>query len=211
MRLLLKHFGMLLVLAVNLVLLLFFPISVKAHCDTMDGPVVKAAQKALETGNVDLVLIWVQPKDEGLIKDAFNKTIAVRKLGVEAVKFADMYFFETLVRIHRAGEGAPYTGIEPAGTVIDPGIAIADKAVESGYADDLIKHLTETVQNGVIEHFNELKSKRNYNKDDIKAGREYVESYVVFIHYIERLFQDAEKAPEEHSVKPEETSVHQEH
>ena len=31
-----------------------------AHCDGLDGPVVQAAQQALETGNVNLVLVWVQ-------------------------------------------------------------------------------------------------------------------------------------------------------
>ena len=35
-----------------------------AHCDGMDSPIVKAAQKALETGNVDLILIWVQKQDD---------------------------------------------------------------------------------------------------------------------------------------------------
>jgi hypothetical protein len=211
MRLIEKHFGIMLVLAGSLVLLFFFPVSVKAHCDTMDGPVVKAAQKALETGNIDLVLIWVQPMDEAAIKEAFNKTIAVRKLGKEAERLADMYFFETLVRMHRTGEGASYTGIEPAGTVIDPGIAIADKAVESGSADDLIKHMTEALQKGILDHFKELRLKMNYDKDDVKAGREYVKSYVIFIHYVERLYQSATTLPEEHTGKAEETPVHQEH
>ena len=86
-----------------------------AHCDGLDGPVVKVAQKALETGNVNLVLIWVQKKDEGEVKKAFQKTLAVRKLNPQAKELADMYFFETLVRIHRAGEGEPYTGLKPAG------------------------------------------------------------------------------------------------
>jgi hypothetical protein len=30
----------------------------------MDGPVAQAAQKALETGDVNLVLIWVLKDDE---------------------------------------------------------------------------------------------------------------------------------------------------
>ena len=90
-----------------------------AHCDTLDGPVIKAARQALETGNVDLVLVWIQPKDEAEIRSAFAKTLEVRKQGDAAKELADMYFFETLVRIHRAGEGFPYTGLKPAGQ--DPG------------------------------------------------------------------------------------------
>ncbi|MCI0695091.1 DUF6448 family protein [candidate division KSB1 bacterium] len=49
--------------------------SALAHCDGMDGPVAKAAQKALETGNVNHVLIWVQKKDEAKIRKAFEQTL----------------------------------------------------------------------------------------------------------------------------------------
>ena len=70
-----------------------------AHCDTLDGPVVAAARKALDTGNVNLVLIWVQKKDEADIRKQFEKTVAVRKAGGQAKELADMYFFETLVRV----------------------------------------------------------------------------------------------------------------
>ena len=100
----------------------------------MDGPVVQAARKALETGEVKLVLIWVQKQDEGDIKEAFQKTLTVRKLGAAAKELADRYFFETLVRIHRAGEGAPYTGLKPAGRDLGPAIPAADEAIEDASA-----------------------------------------------------------------------------
>ena len=45
------------------VFLLCLPQTVAAHCDGLDGPVVKAAQKALESGKVSGVLIWVQKND----------------------------------------------------------------------------------------------------------------------------------------------------
>lgn len=80
--------------------LILMPAGALAHCDGLDGPVVKAARTALETGNVSLVMIWVQKGDEASIKDAFQKTLAVRRLSAEARALADMYFFETLVRIH---------------------------------------------------------------------------------------------------------------
>ena len=103
-----------------------------AHCDGLDGPVVQAAQKALETGNVNLVLIWVQKPDEAEIKRAFDHAQAVRKLSAEARELADRYFFETLVRIHRAGEGAPFTGLKPAGRDLGPAIPAADNALRDG-------------------------------------------------------------------------------
>ena len=104
----------------------FLPNKIFAHCDGMDGPVIQAARKALETGNVNPVLMWVLKDHEGEIKNAFQKTLAVRKLNPPAKELADMYFFETLVRIHRAGEGEPYTGLKPAGRALDPAIPAAD-------------------------------------------------------------------------------------
>ncbi len=94
---------------------LIMPAKVFGHCDGMDGPVVQSAQRALAKGDVNLVLVWVQANDEAEIRKVFAKTMAVRKLNAEARELADLYFFETLVRIHRAGEGAPYTGLKPAG------------------------------------------------------------------------------------------------
>ena len=93
--------------------LLLAPTAASAHCDGLDGPVVTAARKALESGNVNLVLIWVQKNDEAEIASAFQKTLSVRKLNAQVKDLADTYFFETLVRVHRAGEGEPYTGLKP--------------------------------------------------------------------------------------------------
>ena len=70
-----------------------------AHCDGLDGPVVKAAKNALQTGNVNLVLIWVQQNDEPEIRAAFQQTLLVRKQSPEAQALADQFFFETLVRV----------------------------------------------------------------------------------------------------------------
>jgi hypothetical protein len=75
----------------------------------MDGPVVNTARMALEKGEVTPVLKWVRKKDEDEIKEQFQKTLIDRKQGKEAKELADRYFFETLVSLRRAGEGAPFT------------------------------------------------------------------------------------------------------
>jgi hypothetical protein len=85
------------------------------HCDTLDGPVVRCCKSALEKGNVNLILPWVPEKAEEELEKAFKKTLLVRKQGKEAAELADYWFFETTVRLHREGEGAPYTGLKPAG------------------------------------------------------------------------------------------------
>ena len=178
--------------------ILIGPTQALAHCDGLDGPVVKAAQTALESGDPNRVLIWVQKKDETEIKAAFQKTLAVRKLSSEAKALADNYFFETLVRVHRAGEGAPYTGLKPAGRDLGPAIPAADKALASGSVKSLAKILVHAVQGGLEEHFKEVIAKKKFKKDDVEAGRGYVNSYVEFIHYVERLYEAARNSAEGH-------------
>ena len=107
-----KSRNMLTILAIILVLGLglMLPEQAVAHCDTLDGPVIADARTALDKEDVATVLKWVRLEDEKEIREAFSNTLAVRKLNSEAQNLADMYFFEKLVRIHRAGEGAPFTG-----------------------------------------------------------------------------------------------------
>lgn len=170
-----------------------------AHCDTMGGPVIQDAQKALETGKVELVLKWVKPADEAVIRKAFEQTREVRKLGPKAKEMADMYFFETLVRIHRAGEGVAYTGILPAGAEVEPGIEAADKAVETGQGDALAKEVSQHIAATIRERFARVVEAKKHMNESVAAGREYVEAYVTFIHYVEKLHQLASGAGLHHA------------
>jgi Family of unknown function (DUF6448) len=90
------------------------------HCDSLDGPVVTAARRALDAGNVDVVLPFVPEQGEAEVKDVFQSTLQGRQLDDETREVADRLFFETVVRVHRAGEGAPYTGLKPAGLSFGP-------------------------------------------------------------------------------------------
>ena len=164
------------------------------HCDGLDGPVVTLARKALESGNVNLVLPWVRAEDEGEIRHAFEHAQAVRKLGPEARELADRHFFETLVRIHRAGEGAAFTGLKPAGRDLGPAIPAADRALEDGSIDKVLKILSDAIGEGLHHQFHRAYERRKFGADDVKAGREYVEAYVPYVHYVEQLWQDAKGA-----------------
>lgn len=180
----------LLVMAAGLLaVLLVTPIQARAHCDTLDGPVVSAAKIALEKGDIKPVLKWVRSADEKEIRDAFGKTLAARKSGPEAKEIADRYFFETLVRIHRAGEGASYTGLQPGPA--EPIIAAADKALDAGSIDNVIKHVSAAVSEGIKKRFSETLERKKHADDNVAAGRQFVESYVEFTHYVERLHNDA--------------------
>lgn len=166
----------------------------RAHCDGLDGPVVGAAERALQTGDVNPALIWVRPQDADEINRVFQETLVVRNLGPQARALADRHFFETLVRIYRAGENAPYTGLKPAGRDLGPAIPAADKALETGSDTALVQLLAEKVQQGLRNHFKQVVEKKNFAPDDVAAGREYVEAYVTYIHYVERLYEAAEKS-----------------
>lgn len=183
-------------LCVNLgmvALALFGPAAsnLRAHCDGLDGPVVQAAVRAIATRNVNAALIWVQPKDEPEIRAAFVETMAVRHHGPRARRLADRAFFETLVRVHRAGEGAPYEGLKPAGRDLGPAIPAADRALASGNVAELELLLTQALRDGLKARYEKLRAARAFNPDDLAAGRVYVAAYVDFIHYAERLHSAA--------------------
>lgn len=168
------------------------------HCDGMDGPVVTLARRALETGNVNLVLPWVREEDEAQIRESFKHALAVRKLGAEAKDLADRHFFETLVRVHRAGEGAPYTGLKPAGRDLGPAIPAGDRALEDGSIDKVHKLLSDAIRKGLHEHFHRAMERKSFAPDDVRAGRGYVEAYVPYIHYVETLWEVASRAAHGH-------------
>jgi hypothetical protein len=183
---------------VVLIALTFFSSTVpaRAHCDTMTGPVITTAKAALEKGDVTPVLKWVKKPNEMEIKDAFAQTLAVRKQSPAAKELADRYFFETLVRVHRAGEGAPYIGLQPAGAV-EPGIEAADKALDTGKIDDLVKATTDEIAAGIRQRFARVLTTQKDADKSVAAGREYVEAYVEFVHYVERLHEATEAAHHE--------------
>ena len=185
--------GMLVLLGVGLVM--FYSQKASSHCDTLDGPVVSTARQALEKGDVTPVLKWVKPEYEAEIREVFKKTLAVRTKGTEAKELADMYFFETLVRLHRAGEGAPFTGLKSAAeSDLSPAVVKADKALATGSVNDVVKMVTDAAAEGIRERFNNVIEKKKHADESVDAGREYVEAYVVFVHYVEDLHNMIEGA-----------------
>ena len=173
------------------------PETVQAHCDTLDGPVVQTARTALQTGDITPVLKWVQAEDEQEIQAAFARTLLVRSKGDDARELADLYFFETLVRIHRAGEGAPYTGLKSADTV-DHAVVLADQALADGNADKLVTVLTGAMGEGIRARFQETLASMKHADDSVAAGREFVKNYVVFTHYVEGLHTMLQGGPGHH-------------
>jgi len=178
--------------SIMFILAFFLPTEVAtAHCDSMKGPVVAAARQALESGDVTLVLRWVRAQDEQAIREAFRKTLEVRRTSAAAKELADKYFFETLVRVHRAGEGAPYTGLKSADVPFEPGVEEADKALKSGDLMALMRGLHGILESGLKSRHDRVVETRNQADGSVASGRAYVAAYVDFLHYAEGLFKAA--------------------
>jgi len=163
---------------------LLAPQGARAHCDSLDGPVINDARIALEKEDVTPVLKWVQPEHEETIRAAFAQAGKVRVLGAEAGSLADRYFFETLVRIHREGEGAPYTGLKPAGLTAGP-ILKADQALDQGSVDALADAISSHVGKAIRERFARTVAAKKHAGESVAAGREFVEAYVEYVHFVE--------------------------
>lgn len=184
-----KKFGIIVpgsILSLFLVLVLsVFSTSTFAHCDTMDGPLISDARKAIDQNNVNYVLKWVRAADETEIRDAFNLMMKVRGLSPEAKVLAEKYFFDNLVRIHRAGEGVPFTGVKPSGTPIDEKIEAADKSIELGNLSPLNNLVLRDNLTELKKRFDKVMSLKNFDINNVQAGREFIEAYVQFFKYAE--------------------------
>jgi len=181
--------------------------SALAHCDTTEGPVILDAKQALKKGDVTPVLKWVKKDKEDEIRAVFKKTLAVRAKGPEARELADTYFFETLVRLHRAGEGAPYDGLKR--TPVEPIVAMSDKALKTGSIDSLLKNINAEIREGVRQRFTETLERRKHADESVEAGREYVEAYVQYVHYVEGIHAAITSKGEHHGEPSEGASPHQ--
>lgn len=174
--------GMAMVLVCGAMLLL--PGWALAHCDSLDGPVVNEARVALEKGEIEPVLKWVKAEHEETVRQAYMQARNVRKLNPEARALADRYFFETVVRVHREGEGASYTGLKPAGT-IDPPIVKADQSLAGGSVDKLADAISAHVGEALRERFAHALAAKQQADKSVEAGREFVEAYVQYVHFVE--------------------------
>lgn len=140
-----------------------------AHCDTEDGPVILAGREALATSRPELALVWVQPAGEAETRAAFERALVDRG--------AEVAFLETLVRVHRQGEGEPYEGLKPADTPVPAPVEALDRALAARSADGL--------DADVRAAYERLQLLTGYDLRDLAAGRRFVAAYVQEIHHLE--------------------------
>ena len=169
-------------LVVLVILAAFRPSPARGHCDALDGPVVRDAKAALGRKCHARSQMGSGRRREG-DSSRFREDAEGPRSGMTVADLADHHFFETLVRIHRSGEGVAYTGLKPAGTV-DPGIAAADKAGQ-GFGGSAGGGDWRAVRAGLREHFAKVVVARRHADESVEAERAYVTAYVEYIHYVE--------------------------
>ena len=171
--------------AATLTLVVLWPHKVSAHCDTMDGPTAQDGLKALASADLAYALKWVTHEREAELGEVFRRALAARGLGPEAQEVADRWFLENLVRLHRAGEGEAFTGLQPAGVPVDEKVAAADRSIEVGDLQPLVG-LVGTERWAELERrFAEVRARRDFDLHDVEAARSYIEAYVDFFKFAE--------------------------
>lgn len=168
-----------------------------AHCDSYDGPVIKDAVKALKTNNVNLVFKWLNNSKEQEITALFNKTFALKNGDIEVYEIVEKHFFETLVRLHREIEGAPYTGLKPAGSTKQI-IQMTDEAIKIGNVDDFLSKFNKHIEKVVREKYEKVAELNKVKDNSTEQGREFVEAYVNYTHIIEALHDILEHTANPH-------------
>lgn len=172
--------------------ILIAPATAQAHCDSIGGPVATTALKALDTNNINVILPYVPVSAEPEMTAAFEQVMAVRTQGPDSKALANRYFMETAVRLHRAGENAPYTGLKPAGTDFGPAIPAAEEALNSGQIEPLIALLSQEMRHGLTERFEHVTASKETKEPTSAAGvpaaRERVSEELRFIGYVEGIY-----------------------
>lgn len=131
---------------------------------------------------------WIPQKAEHEIIEAFNKTLIARNQGKEAMEVADYWLYETVVRVHREGEGASYTGLKPAGLDWGPVVPRAEEAITKGNPKEVIDFINHTLKEELEVRFSRVMAKKNFDTNNVTAAREYVQAELGFVLFSHGLY-----------------------
>ena len=171
-----------------LILAILSPLHARAHCDTMDGPVVTDARLALDRQDLTPVLKWIRADQEAELRQVFAQVVAVRAMGEKVRQVADRLFYETAVRLHRMAEGEPYTGLKPPEADSHPGVTAAERAIERGEVDSLIQDVSRHLSHAIRQRFERVLELRSRAERGVQEGRAYVAAYVDYLHFVRLLY-----------------------
>jgi hypothetical protein len=94
-----------------------------------------------------------------------------------------------VVRVHRAGEHAPYTGLKPAGLDVGPVIPLAEKAVESGDIEQVYRLLAADLHSQLAQRLAQVTRLAGTKAESVSAARNYVAAMLGFEVYTNQVFR----------------------
>lgn len=164
------------------------------HCDAMDGPVVKAASAALAASDVRIVLPFVDEAGEAELRALFDEVSEMRPQGGTAWKIAERLFLETVVRLHRATEGAPFTGLKPAGLDHGPVIPVAERAIETGSPEELVDALSRRLEGEVKTRLDNVMALKARSHAGLPEARRYTSAMLELQVWSNKVFRALQTA-----------------
>lgn len=120
---------------------------------------------------------------------------------------AERLFFETVVRLHRQGEGAAFTGLKPAGLDVGPVIPLAEEAVETGSPEDLTTFLGAVLTDELHRRLTAVSELGDARNGSVERERQWVSAMLGFQVYSHHLFQALESPAHAHDETPEATEA----
>ncbi len=179
-----------------LAVFLLAPAGLRAHCDRVNGPVAKSARQALKTGQFKPVAIWIGEEQEAALQDRFESSLKAYRAGGPGKKVAKSYFMSEAIRLHRAAEGMPFTGLKPASELpID--LKLAEKARETGDVQPVVDLLSSELEQKVKKWFKTSREARRQweQQQNVETGRKWADAYVKYIIYVHKLYQKIMAGP----------------
>lgn len=155
--------------------------------DVIQGPVVKAAKMALETGNVNYILIWLPEESENTLKNLLEKTCCKRSSRMNMQNQAYDWYFATVNRFFSTSRSYDYLKTQFGGLAEKPLVLKVDTAIESGNFEEIRDIIPITHEADAKQRFLHVMNMRNYPVNDIAAGRAYVSAFFDFNRYVHDL------------------------
>lgn len=146
-----------------------------------NGPVMRAAKMALETGNVDYILIWVPEESANTLKNLLEKTCCERTTRRKARNHSVEWYMQTINRLHSEYFRPHDLNISTKTAEERRTILQVEKACETGNFDEIATVMQVTSDEEIRRRFNEVLDKSDYDVDNIAAGRAYVSAFTDFI------------------------------
>ena len=153
-----------------------------------NGPVMRAAKMALETGNANYILIWVPEESENTLKNLIEKTCCERSSRKNIQNLAINWYFQTVSRLKYANGWPHCPGMKSERSDEKPIVLMVERAIETGNIEEIIGVIPCTHAGDVRQRFHHVMDKRNYNVDNIADGRAYVSSFIDLIVYLNNLY-----------------------